>query len=104
MSRTYMRLIHADQCSTVGDVIPDTNGKGNMHGGGGQHRHDDDGGGSGSSGVKKFFMFVLVTGEGLILPGLAWPGAASFCCGSAACVLAAAGGGDGMHGLSLHCT
>ena len=74
-----MRLIHADQCSTVGDVIPDTNGKGNMHGGGGHHRHDDDGGdgGSGSSGVKKFFMFVLVTGERLILAGLARPGALS---------------------------
>ncbi|KAL4860184.1 Vacuolar protein sorting/targeting protein 10 [Chlorella vulgaris] len=74
MSTTYRRLVHADQCAAVGGVIPDTDGKGNAHGGGGGGGGGGSGGGgsSGSSGIKKFFLFMLVTGILVTVGGVVW--------------------------------
>lgn len=61
-SSTKLRLVYGDQCTDLNKVIPDTDGKGNIHGGGGGGGGGSGGGGGGSSGVKKFFLFILVAG------------------------------------------
>jgi hypothetical protein len=72
LSRTNTRLVHADLCTGVNDLIPDTNGRGgapNSKGGGG-------GGGGSGGGIGSFFRglftFILVGGILLVVAGLAW--------------------------------
>lgn len=75
MSSTNLRLVHADQCTGVAAVIPDTDGKGGGGSGGGGKPHGGGGsGGGGHSGIKTFFLVVLVTGgrgQGGGIPGAA---------------------------------
>lgn len=66
MDSTNLRLIHSDICANTHNVIPHTDGKGNMGGGG------SGGGQSSASGVKKFFLFVLVTGILVVVAGVVW--------------------------------
>lgn len=78
-SSTNLRLVHANQCTGVDKIIPDTDGKGNMHGGGGK-KPGGGGGSGGHSGVKKFFLFVLVAGILVVVAGVVW----AHCLGDAA--------------------
>ncbi|KAL4423249.1 hypothetical protein ABPG77_000041 [Micractinium sp. CCAP 211/92] len=71
MSSTNLRLVHADQCTGVAAVIPDTDGKGGGAGGGGKKPHGG-GGDGGHSGIKTFFLLVLVTGILVVVAGVVW--------------------------------
>ena len=78
VSATHLRLVHGEQCTGVGAIIPDTDGRGGWAGGGGGGKGGGGkggGGGGGGSAIKSFFLFVLVTGAGdwgLGLQGWRW--------------------------------
>jgi len=69
-SSSHLRLVQANQCKGVNDVIPDTNGRGGPKG-------SDPSGGGGTSGgkhsaIRRFFVFVLTVGVLAVAGGLAW--------------------------------